>query len=371
MSVEARHMDRALRLARRGAGRVSPNPMVGAVIVKYGKVIAEGWHRACGTDHAEVDALKRAGTAAEGADVYVNLEPCCHHGRTPPCAQALIDARVGRVVVAMIDPNPLVSGQGVRMLRDAGIEVVSGVRERQACALNAAFARWIVHGLPRVTLKMAATLDGHTADRDGGSRWISSPVSRRAVHRERAVSDVVLVGEGTLRSDDPLLLPVGVRMGRPPLRVVVAASGRLPEDARLFTSLDQGPVAVALPVDDDALQAARLAARGVELLRLPSGVGGIDLAALLAALGRRGVTSVLCEGGPGLGAALLREGLVDRVELFLAPRLLGDPGARPLIGDLGRIRLDEMLDLRVTRVGRCGPDIRLELLPVASANARS
>lgn len=363
MNGDVRFMARALRLAGRGVGRVSPNPLVGAVIVRDGRVIAEGWHHACGADHAEVDALKRAGADAAGADVYVNLEPCCHHGRTPPCAQALIDAGVRRVVVAMIDPNPLVSGRGVAMLRDAGIAVDVGVGEAAARALNAPFAKWIVHGRPHVTLKMAATMDGRTADRDGHARWISSPASRRAVHRMRAAADAVLVGEGTLRADDPMLLPVGVRAGRPPLRVVAAASGRLPADARLFASLDRGPVAVALPEGDDTSESAALAARGVALLRLPAASGGVDPAALVDALGRRGVTSVLCEGGAGLGAALLRAGRVDRVVLFLAPRLLGDPAAHPLVGDLGRVRLDDALGFRVVRVGRSGPDVRVDLEP--------
>jgi len=369
MSEDRRFMDRALRLASRGVGRVSPNPLVGAVIVKDGRVVGEGWHHAYGTDHAEVDALKRAGEDAAGADVYVNLEPCCHHGRTPPCAQALIDAKVRRVVVAMIDPNPLVSGRGIRMLRDAGVAVEVGVREAAARALNASFARWIVHGRPHVTLKMAATLDGRTADRDGGARWISSPVSRRAVHRMRAAADAVLVGEGTLRADDPMLLPVGVRSGRPPLRVVAAGSGALPVDARLFASLDRGPVAIAIPEGDDAPQVAELAARGVEVLRVPAVDGGIDMAALVAALGRRGVGALLCEGGAGLGAALLRAGQVDRLVLFWAPRLLGDPKARPLVDDLGRVRLDDAIGFRVVRVSRSGPDIRVDLEPANASTA--
>lgn len=363
MSPDARHMAHALRLARRGAGHVSPNPMVGAVIVKDGRVVAEGWHRACGADHAEVDALKRAGADAAGADIYVNLEPCCHHGRTPPCAQALIEAGVRRVVVAMIDPNPLVSGRGVRMLRDAGIDVVVGIGERAARSLNAPFARWIVEGRPHVTLKMAATMDGRTADRDGRARWISSPVSRRAVHRMRSEADAVLVGEGTLRLDDPMLLPVGIRTGKTPLRVLASGTGRPPTDARLFASLDRGPVVVALPAGPRTPEATALAERGVELLPVPPASGGLDVAALVHALGRRGVTSVLCEGGAGLGASLLRAGRVDRIVLFLAPRLLGDPRAHPLVGDLGLVRLEDALGFHVVRVGRSGPDVRVDLEP--------
>lgn len=369
MNADARHMAHALRLARRGAGLVSPNPMVGAVIVKNGRVVAEGWHRACGADHAEVDALKRAGPDAAGADVYVNLEPCCHHGRTPPCAEALIAAGVRRVVVAMIDPNPLVSGRGVRMLEDAGIDVAVGVGERAARALNAPFAKWIVEGRPLVTLKMAATMDGRTADRDGVARWISSPVSRRAVHRMRAEADAVLVGEGTLRLDDPMLLPVGVRAGKAPLRVVASGAGRPPADARLFASVARGPVVVAVPAGERTPEAAVLAGRGVELLPVAPAAGGLDTAALVDALGRRGVTSVLCEGGAGLAASLLRAGRIDRIVLFLAPRLLGDPEAHPLVGDLGRLRLEDAMGFRVVRVGRSGPDVRVDLEPESGGSA--
>lgn len=363
MTADTRFMRRALRLAARGAGCVSPNPLVGAVLVKDGEIVAEGWHHAVGGDHAEVDALRKAGDEARGADLYVNLEPCCHFGRTPPCTRAVIAAGVRRVVVAHIDPNPLVAGQGVAALRAAGVEVEVGVLEDEARRLNAAFLTWISTGRPYVTLKMAMTLDGHTADRDGYSRWVSSEASRREVHCMRARADAVLIGAGTARRDDPLLLPVLVRPRRKGLRVVVDEAASLSPASRLASSTDRSPVLVVSTDAADEAGVAALRACGVEVTRLPAVDGGVDPEALMAELGRRHVGCVLVEGGPTLAASLLRRGLVDRIVLFVAPRVLGDPAALPLVGDLGLRGLPEALAFTVTGVCRIGPDVRIELAP--------
>ena len=390
MSTDARHMNRALSLARRGFGLVSPNPMVGAVIVKDGVVVGEGWHRVLGADHAEIVALKQAQKKAKGADVFVNLEPCCHHGRTPPCAQALIDAGVRRVVVAMVDPNPLVSGKGIKMMADAGILVEVGLKEKEARELNQAFAKWIVSRRPFVTLKMAATLDGRTAQRDGKSRWITCAESRKIVHRLRAGSDAILVGAGTVRADDPLLLPVDYPMKKAPLRVVVSSFGDLPLNSKLFSTTDRGPVAVALgagipapapapappptppppplPSPDPPVPApgpvpAALSSLPIQVINAPAPKTGVDLESLLDTLGQQGIASVLCEGGHTLAASLLRAKLVDKLELFIAPKMLGDPDAKPLVADLGITQLDQALGFKILRTSRCGPDIRIEMIP--------
>jgi diaminohydroxyphosphoribosylaminopyrimidine deaminase/5-amino-6-(5-phosphoribosylamino)uracil reductase len=364
MTPDERFMDRALRLAARGGGKVSPNPMVGAVLVRDGLVIAEGWHRACGQDHAEVEALRQAGDAAVGADLYVNLEPCCHFGRTPPCTGSLVTAGVRRVFVGMIDPNPLVSGRGIAALREAGIEVIVGTREDACRRLNAPFLSWITRGRPLVTLKLASTLDGRIADRSGGSRWISSPVSRRWVHRLRALSDAVMVGAGTATTDDPLLLATRVRASRQPLRIVVDTTAGLPIGSSLVSSTDRGPVVVAAGNEADPDRVRALQSRGVEVLKLPVQGDHVDMKALLEALGRRPVTSVLVEGGPVLAASLMKAGLVDRLILFMAPVVLGDPMARSLTGDMGIRELSASLGFRIVEAARSGPDLRIELEPV-------
>jgi diaminohydroxyphosphoribosylaminopyrimidine deaminase/5-amino-6-(5-phosphoribosylamino)uracil reductase len=363
MSADRRFMRRVLRLAGRGSGCVSPNPLVGAVLVKDGVVVAEGWHHTLGGDHAEIDALKKAGDAARGADLYVNLEPCCHFGRTPPCTRALIAAGIRRVVVAHIDPNPLVAGQGVAALRAAGLEVEVGVLEAEARDLNAAFLTWITTGRPYVILKMAMTLDGRTADREGYSRWVSSDTSRREVHRMRARADAVMVGAGTALRDDPLLLPVLVRPRRRPIRVVVDGAAALSLASRLATTTSQSPVLIAATDAADEAHVAALRGLGVEVVRLPATDGRVDPEALLAELGRRQVGCVLVEGGPTLAAGLLARGLVDRIVLFVAPRLLGDPAALSLVGDLGIRTLPAAQRWAVQSLRRCGPDVRIDLVP--------
>ncbi len=348
------YMGLALELARRGEGATSPNPLVGCVVVRDGRVVGRGYHARAGGPHAEVLALAEAGDAARGADLYVTLEPCAHHGRTPPCVGRVIAAGVGRVVIAMGDPNPRVAGRGERQLRRAGIRVTTGVREEEARRLNEAFCLSITAGRAFVHLKLAATLDGRLATRTGDSRWVTGAASRERVHRLRARCGAVLVGAGTARADDPrLTVRLPGQPERPVLRAVLSSRLDLPDTLRLVadgeasrTVLFHGPGA---PGD----RRRRFAARGVRLVEVPRLGDGLDLQRVLTALYDLGRMEVLVEGGAVTAQRFLDQGLVDRFHLFLAPRLLG--GGIPVLAGPGPERMDEAVgvdDLAVERVGR-------------------
>jgi len=342
---DRRFMRLALRLARRGLGRTSPNPAVGAVVVAGGVVVGRGFHRRAGLPHAEVEALRAAGVRARGATVYVTLEPCAHHGRTPPCTEALVAAGVGRVVVGTDDPNPRVPGDGTGRLRAAGIEVVRGVLADECAALIAPFRKHVTSGLPWVTLKLAASLDGRIATVTGDARWITGEDSRRYAHRLRAEHDAILVGAETVRRDDPELT-CRIRGGRNPLRVVLDGRLRVPAQARVLTTAGTAPTLVLTGRTAPAARLRRIAARGAEVVRLPDVDGRLPWRGVLRALGRRGVMSVLVEGGAAVAAAALRAREVDRLLLFVAPKLIGGDGV-PMVGALG-VR-------RVARALRTGP----------------
>jgi diaminohydroxyphosphoribosylaminopyrimidine deaminase/5-amino-6-(5-phosphoribosylamino)uracil reductase len=334
MNEDLIHMRAALALARRGLGNAWPNPAVGCVLVKDGRVIGRGWTQPGGRPHAETEALRRAGDAARGATAYVTLEPCSHHGRTPPCCEALAGAGITRVVMAMRDPDPRVNGRGLAMLRGAGFVVEEGLLEGEARALNAGFFRRIQAGMPVVTLKLASTLDGRIATATGESRWITGEAARREVHALRARHDAILVGSGTVLADDPDLTCRLPGMERAPmLRVVADARLRTPPSARLVQSARVAPVLImTAPGHPPAAQAPFIAA-GADIITAPAHAGGgLDLPSLLRALGRRGVTRVLAEGGAGLAAALLRQGLVDRLVWFHAPAVMGGDGHPALEG---------------------------------------
>lgn len=347
-AAAARFMRLALEEAGRGAGRTSPNPAVGAVLVKGGRVIARGHHARAGAPHAEIVALRAAGARARGADLYTTLEPCDHHGRTPPCSLAIVEAGVRRVFAGSHDPNPLVNGRGVARLRAAGVPVVTGLLAAECDALNAAWLTFITRGRPHVTLKLAATLDGRLATRAGDSRWVSGPEARAWVHRLRDRVDAVLVGRGTALADDPRLtarLPGGG--GRDPLRVVLDTGLTLPARLRLFRQRSAARTVVA-----HASPRRRDLGPRVDLLRCRRGRGGVDLADLLGKLAARGVTHLLVEGGGAVAGAFLAAGLVDRVALVLAPKVLGQgvgwgpPLAPARMGDALRL-----VDLEVERLG--------------------
>jgi diaminohydroxyphosphoribosylaminopyrimidine deaminase / 5-amino-6-(5-phosphoribosylamino)uracil reductase len=345
-------MHRALELARRGWGRVSPNPMVGAVIVRDGEVVGEGWHAQFGGDHAEIAALRQAGSRARGSTAYVTLEPCAHFGKTPPCADALLAAGIERVVYAAADPNPGAAG-GADRLASRGMTVVGGVAEHEARELNAAFFhRYSAEGAgrPWVELKLAMSLDARMADREGRSAWITGSDARAEVHRMRAAHDAIAVGIGTVLADDPLLTVRGdVRPQVPPTRVVFDRSLRLPASCQLLESLEEAPVRVVHGPEADPARAAELRDRGVGL------IAASTLQQAMAGLLAEDIRSMFCEGGALIASSLLRENLVDRMTLFYAPVLLGPEGLSPF-ALIPSDRIDEVLRWRTLGHTSFGPD---------------
>jgi diaminohydroxyphosphoribosylaminopyrimidine deaminase/5-amino-6-(5-phosphoribosylamino)uracil reductase len=333
---DAGYMRAALGLARRGLGNVWPNPAVGCVIVGDGRVVGRGWTQPGGRPHGETEALGRAGAAAHGATAYVSLEPCCHWGKTPPCTDALIAAGVARVVVPIEDPDPRVSGQGIARLRSAGITVETGIGAQEATELNAGFLLRMREGRPLVTAKLASTLDGRIATHSGESRWITGALARDRAHALRASHDAVMVGSGTATSDDPLLtcrLP-GLEH-RSPVRIIVDSRLRLPLTAQVVADAQRTPTWIVTLRHGDALRQDAFRACGVELIEVGADEGaGVDMAEALQALGARGLTRVLVEGGGLLIASLVRAGLVDRIAWFRAPRLIGGDGV-PAVSAFG------------------------------------
>lgn len=357
-----RFMARALRLAARGLLTTTPNPRVGCVLVKQGAIVGEGWHVRAGEAHAETLALQSAGAQAAGATAYVTLEPCSHHGRTPPCAEALVEARVARVVAATQDPNPQVAGSGLARLRAAGVQADAGLMEDAARELNIGFFARMTRGRPWMRVKIAASLDGRTALANGVSQWITGPDARRDGHRWRARSCAVMTGIGTLRDDDPRLTVRDVETSRQPLRIVVDSRLRIAPEAQIF---EGGGVLVATATDNTAKR-REIEARGAEVLLLPNPEHKVDLPALAAALAGRGLNEVLVESGINLNSALLRAGVVDELLLYLAPQMLGHR-ARGML-DLGELQaLDRRLELDVRDVRMIGRDLRILARPVAAA----
>jgi len=357
---DALWMDRALRLAERGIGLTSPNPMVGAVLVRDARVVGEGAHLRAGGPHAEAVALEVAGSAARGATCYVTLEPCAHFGRTPPCADALVRAGVARVVAATGDPHPSVQGRGLARLEAAGVPVMVGVREAEARALNRAFLRAVTEGRPHVTLKTAMTLDGRIAAADGSSGWITGEPARLEAHRLRFAADAILVGIGTVLADDPQLTVRHAGLPpKEPFRIVADSRLRVPLDARVLRAAHAARTVVACVAPAPAGAAAALRARGVRVLELPDDRGHVDLRALLEALRALDVIAVLAEGGGELSGALAEAGLVDRVAFFVAPRLLGGRDAPGPLGGRGR-PLKEALALVDVTTRRVGEDLLVE-----------
>jgi diaminohydroxyphosphoribosylaminopyrimidine deaminase/5-amino-6-(5-phosphoribosylamino)uracil reductase len=352
---DARFMRLALRLGRRGLGRTSPNPPVGAVLVTDGAVIGRGYHRRAGAPHAEVEALRVGGTRAHGATLYVTLEPCAHHGRTPPCTDAIITAGVRRVVFGTRDPNPSVTGNGMERLRKAGIEVKSGVEEAACDELIAAFRKHATTGLPLVTLKLAASLDGRIATAGGESRWITGEDSRRFVHQLRATHDAVLVGAETVIRDDPELT-CRTRGGRNPLRVILDGRLRVPLRARVLTNTGPAATLVCAGRRVPATKLRWMQEHGVEVLRLSDRAGSVPMRQLMRVLGKRGIMSVLIEGGATVAAAAIGAHVVDRVLIFFAPKLIGGDG-RPMLAPLGIRRLADAPQLRRLQVKQFAADV--------------
>jgi len=341
MEPDERYMQSALDLARRGLGKTSPNPMVGAVLVKDGEIVGKGFHEKAGAPHAEINAISDAGDKARGSALYVNLEPCSHHGRTPPCTDAIISSGIGKVVVAMTDPNPLVSGEGIRKLRAAGIEVITGVLEKDASRLNEAFIKYITTKTPFLILKSAMTLDGKIATKSGRSRWISGERSRNFVHKLRSISDGIIVGIDTVIHDDPML---NVRLDgqhNNPIRIIVDSRGRMPLESRIARSAGEIKTILATTELAGRTKLAALESEGVEIAMLPAKQGHVDLHALMLLLGNKEISTLLAEGGGTLNYSFLSENLIDKIYFFVAPKLIGGKEAQtPVEGD-GVMEIDE------------------------------
>ncbi len=351
------YMGHCLALARRSLGISSPNPAVGAVVVKDGEVVGEGSTRPPGQSHAEVVALQQAGAAAVGAEMYVTLEPCCFAGRTPPCTAAIIESGVSRVHVAVEDPNPRVSGRGVRDLERAGIEVVVGERRRSAERVVEGYAKYITTGRPFVTAKFAASLDGKIATRSGESQWITGPLARARAHETRRSMDGIIVGAGTVNADNPRLTardPDGCLLDRQPVRIVVAGRGPVSPDAQVFNQ--PGRCILAAPEVSPDLRFC-LERKGVEALAAPGRGGAVDLDALLELLGQREMTNVLVEGGGALLGSFFDSCLVEKVVAFLAPVIIGGDGSPGAIGGTGPEAMADVLRLTDVKVETLGPDV--------------
>jgi len=358
---DGRFMRHALDLAKRGRALTSPNPMVGAVLVRDGQIVGEGFHRYAEKKHAETWALEQAGAASQGSTLFVTLEPCSHHGRTPPCTSQLIAAGVSRVVAAMRDPNPLVAGTGLHILREAGIAVETGSCEIEALKLNEVYCKFIQRHSPFVTLKAGMTLDGKVAQADGHSQWITLEGSRQRVQQLRFESDAILTGIGTVLADDPQLTDrTGLQRRRPLLRVVVDTWLRLSPDSALIRGRDEGNILVFCSEQRNTELQRQLEACGVEVVPTNITEGKVDLSAVLRELGRRDIISVLIEAGPALNFEALRSRCVDKLLCFIAPRILGGQSPLPLVGGEGFVRLDRSLELRFASIERIGEDLLVE-----------
>lgn len=351
--ADKRYMRMALDLALQGAGRTSPNPLVGAVLVRGGKVVATGYHRRAGGDHAEVVALKSAGRKARGAALYINLEPCSHYGRTPPCTLSVIQAGVKTVVAGMADPNPLVSGQGIRALRRAGIQVRLGVLQEESRRLNEAFTKYITRRIPFVILKIAASLDGKIAAATGHSRWVTGPEARRRVHEMRSCVDAVLVGVGTIVADNPQLT-CRIPGGRNPIRVVLDSTLRMPLSSRVLH--ERGETIVVAGPRAPIKKARAIEKLGAEVWRMPLRDGAVPFASVLRAMGKRAMVSVMIEGGAATAGRALGEKVVDKVCFFYAPKIIGGDGL-DMIAPLGVKKMIQSKQLKNLAVEKVGADL--------------
>ncbi len=354
-------MKRALELAARGSGSTSPNPLVGAVIVKAGEIIGEGWHERVGEVHAEINAIKNSRESVEGSTIYVNLEPCSHFGRTPPCAAELVKRGFKRVVIAMEDPNPLVAGRGIKLLRDSGIQVDVGICRLEALMLNDIFIKFITKKSPFVLLKSAMTLDGKTATKSGDSKWISGELSREYVHRLRNRYSSILVGLNTVLKDDPQLTTrlEGVE-GRNPVRIIVDSKGRIPAEAKVLETDEKRRTIIATTEEMRTEKLSVLNNKGVEIIITDKKDGKVDIRQLMNELSKRGIDSLLVEGGGTVASAFIEEGLIDKVAFFIAPVIIGGKSApTPVMGG-GVDFISDGYRLKHQSVTSFGQDVLIE-----------
>jgi diaminohydroxyphosphoribosylaminopyrimidine deaminase / 5-amino-6-(5-phosphoribosylamino)uracil reductase len=357
-SNDIEFMRMAMELAARGAGYVAPNPMVGAVVVRRGRVVGRGYHQAVGGPHAEVHAIDDAGDQARGATLYVTLEPCNHHGRTPPCTRKIIEAGIQRVVVAVTDPNPDVAGGGNAYLKEQGLQVLCGVCREQALRQNESFFKYARTKIPFVVLKMAATLDGRIATRTGDARWVTGPEARARVHTLRHAMDAIMVGVGTVKADDPeLTTRLEEGRGVDATRIILDTHLRMPDTARMLQQASAAETWVVCGPEAAPDNRKRLADQGAVIVEAGISDDRIDLAGLVRILGARGITSLLIEGGARVAAAALKAGVVDKVLFFYAPKILGGDDGIPMCSGPGPERMRESLSLLRVEVDRVGADI--------------
>ena len=358
--VDEYYMSQALHLARRGAGKVSPNPMVGTVIVRGGEIIGRGYHRYFGGKHAEIEAIEDAGGRVEGATMYVTLEPCCHWGKTPPCLDALLSHRIGRVVIGVEDPNPEVRRKSIEALKKSGVDTEVGVLEGECYDLNRPYFKYMKTGLPFITVKFAQTLDGRIASASGDSRWISSGPSLKLAHRLRCHHDSVMVGIGTILTDNPSLTVRRVK-GRSPVRLILDGKLRIPLRAEILKGQNVSPTMVITTPQADKKKLSSLKDKGIEVLTIrEDGRGEVDLKELLFCLGRRNISSILVEGGSEVITSFFREGLVDRVVAIIAPKIMGR--GVEAVGDLGIGDVNHTLKLPFMKTYRRGEDLVIEAI---------
>ena len=355
-------MKQAIRLARKGSGQVSPNPLVGAVVVNGDKKVGESWHRFFGGAHAEINALEKAGELAKQADIYVNLEPCCHYGKTPPCTDALIKAGIRRVFVGMVDPNPAVAGKGIKRLEKAGIKVETGLLENECKKLNEFFIKFVTKKVPFVILKTALTLDGKIATHTGDSKWITCESSREKVHRIRSEVDAVMVGIGTVLYDDPLLT---VRLRKKnslnPLKIIVDSSLRIPLESKVLKPgfADKTIIATS-PGRAASKKALAISNTGAQIFKVPLKKKRVDLTKLVELAGRHGISSILIEGGSELGASALESKIVDKTMFFYAPKIIGGTEAKVAVGGRGIKNIADAIQIEDIRISRIKSDFLIE-----------
>jgi len=355
---DKQYMQMALKLAEKGSGQVSPNPMVGAVIVKDGRVIGQGYHQKYGSPHAERNALASCATSPKGSTLYVTLEPCCHYGKTPPCTEAVIESGISKVVVGVKDPNPLVAGKGIEKLRQQGIEVIEGFLEAECKKLNEVFFHYIKTKTPFVVMKYAMTMDGKTAAHTGNSKWITGEAARLRVHQDRGRYTAIMAGIGTVLADDPLLT-CRVENGKNPVRIICDTNLRLPLNSKVVETAKDIPTIIATSCTDEEKQRPYLDS-SCEIMMVSENNGHIDLNELMVSLGRQKIDSVLLEGGSTLNWSALENGLVSKVQAYIAPKLLGGEGAKTPIGGLGAPHPDKAFFLANSKITMLGEDILIE-----------
>ena len=356
--TDEEYMSIAIEEAKRGAGWVAPNPMVGAVIVKDGQIIGKGYHTRYGSLHAEREAIAASSGDLHGATIYITLEPCCHYGKQPPCIDAITDAGISRVVFGSSDPNPLVNGKGVLILREKGINVVSGVLKNECDKINKAFFRHIQTGLPYVTLKYAMTMDGKIASYTGLSKWITGETARRHVHQERSANQAIMVGIGTVLSDDPLLTS-RIEGGRNPIRIICDTNLRTPLDSNIVKTANDVRSIIACSVSDESRYVS-YTEKGCEVIYVEAEDGHIDMKKLMSVLGAKQINSILLEGGSQLNWAAVKAGIVNRVQAYIAPKILGGSEAKTPVGGIGMDDPENCLKLVNSAITRLGDDILIE-----------